>query len=187
MTMPIKPQSQHGGYTELSLWLLPAEPIKKRLHAIIQGLAEKYDAVSFEPHVTIFSGSSDDDKTASIARGIVKSFSPFELTVLRLDHTRNFTKTLFIQFQESEIARSMFNAIKERSERPTNYVLNPHLSLLYKAIPVAAQAELCQTLDVPNGLYSFDRLRVIETEIPLNRPDQIKRWRTVFESALHQP
>jgi hypothetical protein len=54
-------------------------------------------------------------------------------------------------------------------------------------MPVAKQAEICQTLDVPKGIYFFDRLRAIETEIPLTQPEQIKRWRTVFECTLGLP
>jgi hypothetical protein len=30
----------------------------------------------------------------------------------------------------------------------------------------------------------FDRLSVIETEIPLTRPEQITRWRTVHDCPL---
>jgi len=30
-------------------------------------------------------------------------------------------------------------------------------------------------------------LRAIETEIPLTQPEQIKRWRTVFECTLGLP
>jgi hypothetical protein len=58
------------------------------------------------------------------------------------------------------------------------------LSLLYKTLPAGVQEGLCQKLNVPHGDYRFDRLRVIETELPLSQPQQIRRWRTVFEGAL---
>jgi hypothetical protein len=180
-------QSQPDVYKEHSFWLLPAEPFKRQLHSIIQQLAKKYDAIDFEPHVTIFSGPSDDDQTHTIARGIASLFSLGELIPVKLDYTSAYTKTLFIQFQESEVVRRMSGAIKARSARPVNFVLNPHLSLLYKTMSVAKQAEICRTLDVPKGIYFFDRLRAVETEIPLTQPEQIKRWRTVVECALRLP
>jgi hypothetical protein len=185
--MQVEAQSQPGFYTEHSFWLLPAEPLKRQLRSIIQQLAKKYDAIDFEPHVTISCGPSDDDQTHTIARGIASLFSPVELTPMKLDYTSEYTKTLCIQFQESEVVRRMFDAIKDRSAQPLNYVLNPHLSLLYKTMPVATQAELSRTVDVPKGIYFFDRLRAIETEIPLTQPKQIKIWRTVFECALGLP
>ena len=180
--MRVEPQS--GLYTEHCFWLLPAEPLKTHLRSIIRQLAKKSDAIDFEPHVTIFCGPSNDMETQTIARSVTSLFSPVELIPIKVDYTSEYTKTLFIQFHESEVASRMFDAIKERSVRPSNYVLNPHLSLLYKTIPGATQAEICRALDAPKGVYSFDRLRVIETEIPLTQPEQIKRWRTLFESAL---
>ena len=187
MTMQVEPQPQLSCYTEHSFWLLPAEPHKGQLRSIVQQLAKKYDAIDFEPHVTISCGPSDDDQTHIIARGVARLYSHVELIPVKLEHTSEYTKTLFIQFQESEVVRRMSDAIKDRSARPVNYVFNPHLSLLYKTMPVAKQAEICRTLDVPKGIYFFDRLRAIETEIPLTQPEQIKKWRTVIECTLGPP
>jgi hypothetical protein len=175
---------QPCSHTEHSLWLLPAEPLKSRLRCIISELAKTYGAVDFEPHVTISCGLSNDDETQIIARHIASQFSIVDLIVLKLDCTNNYTKSLFIQFQESDAVRRMSDAVKILSVRPTIYVLSPHLSLLYKMNPPATQAYIRRTLVVPKGAYSFDRLRGIETEIPLTQPEQIKRWRTVFECGL---
>jgi Cyclic phosphodiesterase-like protein len=187
MTIQVKPQSQLDLYKEHSFWLLPAEPLNKQLHSIVQQLAKKYDAIDFDPHVTIFSGPFVDDQTNTIARAIARLFSHGKLIPVKCDYTCVYTKTLFIQFQDSEVVRRMSDAIRDRSARPVNYVLNPHMSLLYKTMAVAKQAEICRTLDVPKGIYFFDRLRVIETEIPVTRPEQIKRWRMVFECGLGRP
>jgi hypothetical protein len=187
MLMQVEPQTQFSRYTEHSFWLLPAEPLKRQLRSIVQQLAKKYDGIDFEPHVTISSGPSDDDQTHAIARGAASLYSHVELRPVKLDYTSVYTKTLFIQFQESAIVRHISDAIKDRNAWPVNYVLNPHLSLLYKTMPLAMLAGICQTFDVPKGPCVFDRLRAIETEIPLTEPDQIKRWRTVFECPLGQP
>lgn len=184
MAMQVSPQSQPELYKEHSFWLLPAEPLNKQLHSIIQQLAKKYDAIYFDPHVTIYSGPFDDDQTNTIARAVACLFSHGELIPVKRDYTSVYTKTLFIQFQNSEAVRCISDAIRDRSARRMTYILNPHMSLLYKTMAVAKQAEICRTLDVPKGIYFFDRLRVIETEIPVTRPEQIKRWRTVFECAL---
>ena len=126
MTIQVEPQSRPDFYKEHSFWLLPAEPFKRQLHSIIQQLAKKYDAVDFEPHVTISSGHSDDDHTQAMTRGIANLFSLGELIPVKLDYTSAYTKTLFIQFQESEAVRRMSDAIRDRSARPVNHILNPH-------------------------------------------------------------
>lgn len=173
-----------GFYTEQSFWLLPVEPLRAALRSLIQELAAKYEAVDFEPHVTLSSGPFADDESCTITRSIAQTFQPVQLTFSKLDFTSEYTKTLFVQYQESGVVRRMSDFIKESSARPINYILNPHLSLLYKTLPVEKQEQICRSLNAPQGNYSFDRLRVIETELPLSRPEQIRRWRTVYECAL---
>lgn len=185
--MQVEPQSQLSCHARHSYWLLPAEPLKVKLRSIVQQLAKEYDAIDFEPHVTIYCGPSDDDQTRIIAHEVASLYSHVELIPVKLKYTSEYTKTLFIQFQESDVVRRMSDAIKDRHARPMNYVLSPHLSVLYKTMPLAMQAGICHTFDVPKGPYVFDRMRAIETEIPLTGPDQIKRWRTIFECTLGQP
>jgi hypothetical protein len=187
MAMQVEPQSHLSCCTQHSFWLLPAEPVKEQLRSIVQQLAKEYDAIDFEPHVTIYCGPSDDDLTRTIAHGVASLYSHVELIPVKLEHTSEYTKTLFIQFQESDVVRRMSDAIKDRHAQGVSYVLSPHLSVLYKTMPLAMLAGICHTFDVPEGPYVFDRLRAIETEIPLTGPDQIKRWRTVFECTLRQP
>jgi hypothetical protein len=182
--MPDDPHSKDKTYTQLSVWLLPATPLLEKLRSSIQTLAKDFDAIEFEPHVTIFSGSSDDDEMCALVQQIASMFPPCELAGPRLHFARQYTKTLFLQFDQSAVACGMFDGLKAGSARPSNYVLNPHLSLMYKTMPLARLAEISQTLEFPKGPYLFDRLRVIETEIPLSRPKQISGWRTVFECAL---
>ena len=170
-----------------SIWLVPTAPLQSPLRAVIRHLATQYDAVDFAPHVTISAGTSDDAETCAIVRDIAARFAPVELTFEKLDYTSLYTKTLFVQFHQSAIAQSMCDAIKAASAHPSGYVLNPHLSLIYKTMPEATQAEISRVLEVPQGVYRFDRLRAIETEAPLTRPDQVRRWRVVFEAALGRP
>lgn len=172
---------------EHSFWLIPAEPLAGQLRAIIQQLAQIYDAIAFEPHVTLSSGPSNDDLTRTIGRDVAKLFSHGELIPVNLEHTDAFAKTVYIQFQDTGAARQISDAIKARNARCANYILNPHLSLIYKTMPVAMRADICRTLGLPKKTYVFDRLRAIETEIPLTEPSQVKRWRTVFEFPLGAP
>lgn len=172
------------GYREHSLWLLPSEPNAEKLSSVIRLLAKDFEAVDFEPHVTLSCVPSSDKEFTDIAHDLGSRFSQLSLTALRLEHTERYTKTLFLQFAPSAVAQEMSDLVKSLSSRPTNYRLNPHLSLLYKTMPKEEQQALSTSLVVPLGEYHFDRLRVIETEIPLTRPEQIRRWRTVCEVPL---
>ena len=171
-------------YTELSLWLTPREPLRSALCSTIRQLAAQYDAVEFEPHVTVFCGPSTDDESREIVRRIAGQFQPIELTGDRLNHSELYTKTLFVQFHNSAVLRQMFRTVAAHCSQPSTYVLNPHLSLLYKKLPAVTLKELSERLDVPTGGYAFDRVRVIETELPIEDDGPVRRWRTVCDEPL---
>ena len=174
----------HQAHTEYSYWLLPATPFRAKLRPLIEKLAVDYDAVAFEPHVTLYCGKSNDHEANDIAKRISTMCAPIKLIPSSLNHTKSYTKTLYIHFHKSEEARAVSEAIKCNSLSPSDYVFDPHLSLLYKHMESNEQARLCHELEVPRGAYEFDRLKIIETEIPLARAAQIRSWRTVFEHPL---
>lgn len=130
-------------YTEFTLWLVPREPLRSTLRAIMCSLAADLDAVEFEPHVTIFCGPSTEEEARATATAIAGRFSPIELISARLDYTDRDTKTLFVQFEESAAARRIFEAARESCSGRSDYAFNPHLSLLYKTLSETKQNELC--------------------------------------------
>jgi 2'-5' RNA ligase len=174
-------------YTEFTLWLIPREPLRSTLRSIVRRLAASLDAVEFEPHVTVFCAHSTDAEARAVARLIAEQFSPIELSADRLDHSENYTKTLFVQFRESAVLRHMFETATGAYSQRSDYVLNPHLSLLYKKLSGSKQKELCKTLDVPMGAYGFDRIRMIEAELPIEDAGPVRRWRMVCDAPLAEP
>jgi len=167
--------------------LTPCEPLRSALRSIIRRLAASLDAVEFEPHMTVYCGPSTGAEARAVAQMIAKQFSPIELRADRLCHTERYTKTLFVQFQESTAARQMFDVAAAGYSCQSNYILNPHLSLLYKTLPEVKRRELCETLEVPMGDYEFDRIRMIETELPIQDAGPVRRWRVVCDEALGGP
>jgi len=169
------------------LWLTPCEPLRSTLRRIIHRLAESLDAVEFEPHMTVYCGPSTEAEARAVARVIAKQFPPIELTADQLCHTERYTKTLFVQFEESAAVRRMFDVAAAGYSRQSNYILNPHLSLLYKTMPESKRRELCETLVVPMGDYKFDRIRMIETELPIEDAGPVQRWQVVCDEAIGGP
>jgi hypothetical protein len=169
------------------LWLAPCEPLRSTLRSTIRRLAASLGAVEFEPHLTVYCGPSTDAEARAVAHMIARKFSPIELTADRLCHTERYTKTLFVQFQESDAVRQIFEAAAAGYSRQSNYILNPHLSLLYKTLPGAKRRELCESLGVPMGDYKFDRIQMIETELPIEDAGPVRRWRVVCDEAIGGP
>ena len=169
--------------TAYNLWLLPVEPLRGKLRLIIDQLAAKYDAARFVPHVTFFSGQSDEQEITGIAQDLMDQPLPMELKPICLSHTHLFTKTLFVQFEDSQPLRDMYHRAVAVCSRPTGYKLNPHLSLLYKTMNENEKARLCRRLDIPAGPFLFDSFQAIEMETPFTAPEQIERCRTVYDST----
>src|SRR6266851_675063 len=165
--------------TVFSYWLVPAEPAAAALRAEIARLAERYDAVAFEPHVTLYSGSSDDREVAETLDFLRASFRPMTLVPFVIAQSSRLTKTLYIRLALSDELASLAETIKGRARNPSRSVLDdPHVSLLYQAIGEAERTKLTAQIALP-APFIGDGVTVIETEVPIDNLDQIRRWRFV--------
>jgi hypothetical protein len=163
--------------TVFSYWLLPAEPVAAALRAQIAELAARYDAVAFEPHVTLYSGPSDAAEAAETMAFLRSSFRPLTLAPFVIAQSARLTKTLYIRLELGAELSALAATIKSRARQPSASVLDdPHVSLLYQAIPEAERARLAAQLPVP-APFVADGIAVIETEIPIDNLEQIRRWR----------
>ena len=165
--------------TLFSYWLLPAEPAASALQAQITSLAERYDAVIFEPHVTLYTGPADDREVAETLDFLRLSFRPPTLVPFVVAQSSRLTKTLYIRLELTAELTSLADAIKGRAARPSQSRLDdPHVSLLYQRIAEPERARLAAQIAVP-APFAGDGVAVIETEIPIDNLDQIRRWRFV--------
>jgi 2'-5' RNA ligase len=169
---------------EKCLWLVPTEPMRSVLRERISQLAIEFKSAPFDPHVTVFAWEGTDVEAHSVVKIIASSFRPISLTFQAIDHSLEFSKTLFLQFERSAELCRMYDNVKEQMTRKSNYALNPHLSLLYQSIDTDRRLALCNELNLPAGTYSFDSIKVIETESPLQNPGQVRRWRKIVEATL---
>jgi hypothetical protein len=126
---------------------------------------------------TVFSGPSTDIEARAVARRIATEFSPIELNADWLDHSESYTKTLFVQFRNSALLRDIFETSAAHYSRPSLYILNLHLSLIYKKLLEDLRRTLCERLDAPVANYGFDRVRMIETELSIESDGSVRSWR----------
>jgi hypothetical protein len=135
--------------------------------------------------VTVYIGAGEVEEACSAARLAASSFAPIELHPEKLDSTPIFTKTLFIQFGKSSTASELSKTLRSKMLAPSDYELNPHLSLMYKNIHEIERLNLCQTLHVPQSSYVFDTLSVIRSgPQPILEEEQIRRWIHVHSYEL---
>lgn len=168
------PRSPDGNRITV-LWALPAAPEGAKLRAVVAELARQYDAPVFEPHLTLGLGGVE-----ALARVPQRAF---RLRVAALDFTAEFTKTLFLRFEPSPGLVAFRAALGLLAL--DDY--DPHLSLLYRDLPVARKAAIARQTPLPLATVLFDQLAVISCPNPTSTCADVEAWKTVATRMLDLP
>jgi len=168
-----------------SVFLCPSDADFEHTSTLIRELCEKYGEHPFEPHVTVCSGGYDDlgvlKRTVSAAVFDIQTLS---LMVKRVGYSKAYFRSLFIEFEEN----SMLLKIRERmlsgleTEPAGKYF--PHMSLLYREMPLCQKQELADCL-------VLDRLSIHCNEVKIVTPRNQElgwrdtgQWQTLYHVRL---
>jgi hypothetical protein len=145
-----------------AVWLTPAPSDRRWLSKVIQDYAAEYDTPAFEPHLTLYSGmvQTDDNLQAIVAESLT-SPSPMTLEIMGLNYSENFFRTGFITFALSDRLLQLSHTIRDRLSAPKEYVLEPHLSLMYKDIPIEQKRLAMLRFVVSVQSVTFDTVKVV--------------------------
>ncbi len=171
--------------SKVSFWLIPSEEDRVFFQEIVDTLAQEYDAPAFAAHVTIYSGEcipdeSPDERIEKATRGVQR----FSLKVDRLLYTDEFTKTLFVQFHPSAILSQISQTLHSSLKQPSNYNLNPHLSLIYRHMSEASKKSLITSLRLPKSEVFFDEVRAISTPQKVQTREDVESWKEICRRKL---
>jgi 2'-5' RNA ligase len=171
--------------TKLSFWLIPAAEDRTYFQEIIDSLAQEYDAPTFAPHVTIYSGEYEPDESLeSFIEQATQGIKSFSLKVNQLLYTEEFTKTLFVQFQQNSTLRQISESLRSFSKTPSNFTLNPHLSLIYKHLSQDIKKELTTKIDLPKSEILFNEVRVISISSKVETREDVENWGLICTKNL---
>jgi 2'-5' RNA ligase len=169
----------------LSYWLLPSTADRAFFQNIINTLARTYEAPPFEPHVTIYSGaSSPQDNPEALLQQATNSIQRIHLCVDTLLYTDVFTKTLFVQFHPSPILTAISETLRNAVSEPSDYVLNPHLSLIYKQMSNSTKQHLVSSLHLPQSQIIFDEVSAVVSSGRTQTPRDIENWNMIYRRKL---
>jgi len=165
-------------------WLLPAEPARSELARIIRDLAKRFDAPTFEPHVTVHVTSADRENPAAILERVLPAHRRYRLSVRGLNYSAKFTKTLFIQFAPDPALSRFSEELRRASASPSDYQLNPHLSLIYKTMSCDTQRDLATSIELPFSEIEFDAVKAVVSAAEIKSRDEVEAWRVVAGGKL---
>jgi len=168
----------------IAYWLIPAEPAHSYFQGAINDLARRYDAPLFEPHVTIHVGASHVDAAERALSKAARECQSITVKALRIDHSDEFIKTLFVQFALNTNLQQLNAIVRSAAEDSSDYKLDPHLSLLYKKIPPVVRSELADSINVPFSEVVFDTLQAVRCISPMQNRADVEAWRVITRRSL---
>ncbi len=171
--------------SKVSFWLIPAEEDRAFFQEIINTLSQEYDAPSFTPHVTIYAGDSTPDESPdSLLEQATQGVQKFSLEVDKFLYSDEFTKSLFVQFQPNSILSQISETLRESSSKPSDYVLNPHLSLIYQYLSETIKKNLTMELPLPKSEVFFDEVQAISTPAVIQTREDVEGWEVIATKKL---
>lgn len=171
--------------TKLSFWLVPAAEERIYFQEIINSLAQDYDAPTFAPHVTIYSGEYQSVASLkNIIEQATQGIQSFSLKVDQLLYTEEFTKSLFIQFQQNSTLSQISKTLDSYAKKTSKFTLNPHLSLIYQHLTEESKQKLTTTISLPKSEILFNEVRVISTSSKVETREDVEGWQLLFTKQL---
>jgi len=169
----------------VSYWLVPAMAPRSFLQECIATLAQVHQAPFFVPHVTIYSGESPlGEDPLEIIDQSLRGVQQVTLQVQSILSADAFTKTLFLQFYPSEVLSRVTEQMRRISAKPSPYVLDPHLSLLYKHMDAQDKRALAATIRLPTSPVLFDAVWAIAADGIPRTAEDVLGWEVVCVRRL---
>lgn len=174
--------------TRVAFWLIPSPEDKASFQDIIDTLAREYDALTFTPHVTIYVGEcSPDESPAELLEIATQGIQNFSLRVDQLLYTEEFTKTLFLQFHPNPILSQITESLRSNAAKPSDYVLNPHLSLIYQYLSEETKKELAASIELPKPEICFAEVSAISIPDTITKPEDVTNWNVIYTKTFNKP
>lgn len=178
---------QDRAMQRFSVFLTPAKEDFIYAESLIQRLSSEYDAAPFEPHVTVFSGDLDDPEALmSLLLRLTRGVKPFCLRVKGIGCSEEYFRTLFVEFEESPALQDIYRAVREGVQKESGYRLVPHMSLLYKEMPLTQKEALAKRVSFDREEVLFDCLKLVTPENRLEGWRDTACWKSLLRVSLSE-
>lgn len=161
-----------------AIWVTFSKNDREYLKNTIDEISEKYHAPKFEPHITVY-GLIDTEinEIDKIAKEIILNQNSFLVKKSEILQSEELWKTVFIELKLNEQMELIHKNFKKHFDRVSRYQFKPHISLIYKILPIKEKMKIINNLDIKN------EFQVSKLAIQKFSPD-IKKWKIVKEYNL---
>ncbi|PYK45749.1 MAG: hypothetical protein DME46_03305 [Verrucomicrobia bacterium] len=159
----------------IAYWLLPERAARELFSRKIRDLAGQFDAPLFEPHATVFIAPENSRAPLAVLRDLGQV--NVELTIHSIRFSKNFTKTLFVQFETNSALQQLGDAIWKASGARNRYLIDPHLSLLYAKLPPETKQRLADKIRLPFHEVCFTSICAMRCIRPTTTAIEVEQWK----------
>ncbi|MHA3773895.1 hypothetical protein ACXR0O_20365 [Verrucomicrobiota bacterium sgz303538] len=168
---------------KLCFWLIPTHETRDWFVEQINRLAERFGAPAFEPHLTVFVGPVDAVASpASVLGETAFEFDAITLRATGIGQSPQFTKTLFVEFHQEQGLLDLEAKLRDRV--PSDYVLRPHLSLLYHPLSEEERAHLAAEIELPFTEVRFEIIQAVKCPAINETAEDVRSWQILEEWRL---
>ena len=154
-----------------AIWLLPAAPARTFFRGLVARLAAQYDAPVFQPHLTVGLGSPGMPDTIT--------GKPLQLRVLGVYCSAQFTETLFVRLEPCPELTVLRQSLGVHARG-----FDPHLSLLYKKLPMVTKRQLAASIRLPFSTVTFDAVQIVHCPSPTTTRRDVESWKILASRRL---
>jgi len=196
-------------------WLMPTASDTQLLQdTIMNELRDEFDAVFFEPHVTLAppipasnipdpeqalerltTTSNISNKKTSNLRGTKNNEDVLTLSGAHANYGTLYTQSVFLQLQATPQLKDLYNRSRKVSGLPPVQEIPaddhfPHLSVLYESCceqereTVASHVQHKLQQTSLAQHISFDAVQLIRIQLPVEGPADVRKWKVVGSAKL---
>ena len=167
------------------IWLVPQKNDEQYLKKVIDKLAQDYSALSFTPHLTLFTETKFSlEKLQQIINAVFEHQEPFEITKTGIGQSDYFWKTVFLEFELNETLKRLFENISAKIEHGDISLFKPHISLIYKTLAEKERIKIAESIQSKDK-FILDRVFVTTPKEGDNDFSDIENWRHPYKKNLN--
>ena len=161
-----------------AIWLTFSENDREYLKKIIDEISKKYNAPKFEPHVTVYGLINLELKSIDhIIKETSLKHNSFVVKKSGILQSEELWKTVYIELKINNELELVHKNLENHFEKILKYKFNPHISLIYKILPIKEKMKIINDLNIKNE-FTINNI-VIQEFFP-----DVEKWKIVKEYKL---
>jgi len=160
----------------ISIWLIFSDKDEQSLREQVDDLSQLYSAPKFRPHITLYGSLEIDIKRlAVITDRCFSKTKKFSVHTTGIGQTDNIWKTIFIKIASDSQLMELYEFLTTELEQFRNYDFDPHVSLIYRKMPVEKRILIMQEINFAPH-YEITGAALVETSVDVDNWRILKRY-----------